>query len=179
MMPLTASHETLDDMIFVANPDGEIVFTNRAVSQKLGYSPEAGQAGEEPARIGISFQEAGRHVVADERLLEHILKNLLANALKYSPADSRVQIIVDVRQDILTLSVLDRGIGVPEAERGFVFDAFFRSSNVGGKLGSGLGLFIAQKCAQAHGGRMKYTPQSTGSLFSMTIPLTALSQAEG
>jgi len=180
---VTSMARTLDDLLLAGKIEDGKLACNPAPFDLLSFlrrcSMEAGRAGEEPSRIGIAFQEVGRNVVADERLLHHILKNLLENALKYSPADSRVEIIVDALQDLLTLSVLDRGIGVPEAERKFVFDAFFRSSNVGGNPGSGLGLFIAQKCAQAHGGQIKYTPQATGSLFSMTIPLISLSETEG
>ncbi|MCX6968644.1 MAG: PAS domain S-box protein [Verrucomicrobia bacterium] len=124
-----------------------------------------------PSRIDIAFRNAGLRVMADERLLHHILKNLLENALKYSPDDTRIELGVEAGLDSLTLSVLDRGIGVPEAERQFLFDAFSRASNVGDRPGSGLGLFIAQKCAQAHGGRMRYAPQPDGSGFSVTIPL--------
>ena len=126
-----------------------------------------------PSRIGIGFRDAGLRVNADERLLHHILKNLLGNALKYSPEDTRVELGVEAGPDSLTLSVLDRGIGVPEADRKFLFDAFSRASNVGDSPGSGLGLFIAEKCAQAHGGRMRYAPQPDGSVFSVTIPLSA------
>ena len=127
-----------------------------------------------PSRIGIAFRDGGLGVVADERLLGHVLKNLLENALKYSPDDTNVELGVEAGEGSLTLSVLDRGIGVPEAERKFLFDAFSRASNVGDKPGSGLGLFIAQKCAQAHGGQIRYAPLlPDGSVFSITIPLGA------
>ena len=124
-----------------------------------------------PSRIEIAFRDAGLGVTADERLLGHVLKNLLENALKYSPPDTRIELGVEVGPDSLTLSVLDRGIGVPEAERKFLFDAFSRASNVGDKPGSGLGLFVAQKCAQAHRGQLRYAPLPDGSAFSITVPL--------
>jgi PAS domain S-box-containing protein len=124
-----------------------------------------------PPRIEIGFRDAGLGITADEGLLHHILNNLLENALKYSPPDTVVELGVEAGPDSLTLSVRDRGIGVPEAERKFLFDAFSRASNVGDKPGSGLGLFIAQKCAQAHGGQLRYAPQPDGSVFSITIPI--------
>ena len=124
-------------------------------------------------RVEIAFHDAKLGVAADERLLHHVLKNLLENALKYSPDETKVELGVEAGPDALTLSVLDRGIGVPEAERKFLFDAFSRASNVGDKPGSGLGLFIAQKCVQAHGGNLRYAPQPEGSVFSVTIPLAA------
>ncbi|MFZ4779718.1 MAG: sensor histidine kinase, partial [Terrimicrobiaceae bacterium] len=125
-------------------------------------------------RIEMAFRDAGLHVTSDERLLGHVLKNLLENALKYSPDDTKVEVGVEVGADSLTISVRDWGIGVPEAEREFLFNAFSRASNVGDKPGSGLGLFVAQKCAQAHGGQMRYTPLPDGSVFSVTIPLVAI-----
>ncbi|MEI8387615.1 MAG: PAS domain-containing protein [Verrucomicrobiota bacterium] len=127
-----------------------------------------------PSRIEIGFRDAGLSVTADERLLHHVLKNLLENALKYSPPDTVVELGVEAGPDSLTLSVRDRGIGVPEAERQFLFDAFSRASNVGDRPGSGLGLFIAQKCVQAHGGQLRYAPQPGGSFFSVTIPLATV-----
>ena len=133
---------------------------------------------ESPSRIEIAFRDAGLNVTADEQLLGHILKNLLENALKYSPDDSKVELGAEAGTGSLTLSVSDRGIGVPEAERKLLFDAFSRASNVGDKPGSGLGLFIAQKCAQAHGGQMRYAPLPDGSHFSATIPLAATEPAK-
>jgi len=126
-----------------------------------------------PSRIEIAFRDGALNVTADERLLLHILKNLLENALKYSPPDTKVELRVEAGPDSLTLSVRDRGIGVPEAEKQFLFDAFSRASNVGDRPGSGLGLFVAQKCAQAHGGQLRYASQPDGSVFSITIPLAA------
>ncbi len=127
-----------------------------------------------PSRIDISLRDAGLSITADKRLLNHVLKNFLENALKYSPADTRVDLGVEAGPDSLTISVLDRGIGVPEAERQFLFDAFSRASNVGDRPGSGLGLFIAQKCAQAHRGQLRYEPLPKGSVFSVTIPLATI-----
>ena len=124
-----------------------------------------------PSRIEIGLRDAGLRVTADARLLGYILKNLLENALKYSSDDTKIELGVEVGPDSLTLSVRDCGIGVPEADRSFLFDAFSRASNVGDKPGSGLGLFVAQKCAQAHGGQVRYTPLLDGSVFSVTIPL--------
>ena len=164
---------TLDDLLLAGKlEEGKLPFTPApfpllAFLKRccLAVQPEL------PSRIETAFRDAGLNVMADERLLGHVLKNLLENALKYSPPDTKIELGVEVGPDSLTLSVLDRGIGVPEAERRFLFDAFSRASNVGDQPGSGLGLFIAQKCAQAHGGVLRYAPQPTGSVFSIAIPL--------
>ncbi|MEI6278803.1 MAG: ATP-binding protein, partial [Verrucomicrobiae bacterium] len=174
---VTFMTQTLDDLLLAGKlEEGKLSFNPGRLDLLLFLKRccmEAQPSGEDPSRIEVAFRDAGMQVVADEQLLHHILKNLLENALKYSPPDSKVEVGAEVRRGVLTLSVSDRGIGVPEAERTFLFDAFSRASNVGDKPGSGLGLFIAQKCAQAHGGHMSYAPQPGGSVFSVTIPLPA------
>ena len=169
--------QTLDDLLLAGKlEEGKLAFTPAPFPLRdllKRCCLEVGCGLKSPSRIDIAFLDAGRRIIADERLLYHILTNLLENALKYSPPDTRVELGVEAGPGSLTLSVLDRGIGVPEAERKFLFDAFSRASNVGDKPGSGLGLFIAQKCAQAHGGQLRYTPHPAGSIFSVTIPLAA------
>jgi PAS domain S-box-containing protein len=168
---------TLDDLLLAGKiEEGKLPFTpvRFALLDFLKRCcQEVQPALQSPTRIDIAFRDAGLRVMADERLLHHILKNLLENALKYSPDDTRVELGVEAGPGSLTLTVLDRGIGVPEADRTFLFDVFSRASNVGDKPGSGLGLFVAQKCAHAHGGRMRYSPQPAGSVFSVTVPLVA------
>ena len=174
---VTSMVRTLDDLLLAGKlEEGKLPCTPapfRLLDFLKRCSLEVQPDLKSPSRIEIGFRDAALGVTADERLLGHVLKNLLENALKYSSAETMVGIAVEVGPDSLTLSVLDRGIGVPEAERKFLFDAFSRASNVGDKPGSGLGLFVAQKCAQAHGGQLRYTPQPIGSAFSVTIPLAA------
>ena len=166
---------TLDDLLVAGRiEEGKMPFTPAGfcLGDFLGRCCMAAQPDRKlPARIDIVLQNLEIRVVADEHLLGRILINLLENALKYSPDDSRVELKADAAADCLTLSVLDRGIGVPEADRKFLFDAFSRASNAADKPGSGLGLFIAQKCAEAHRGRMHYMPRPDGSVFSVTVPL--------
>ena len=177
MAGVTSMVRTLDDLLLAGKiEEGKLPYTPARFAL-LGFLKRCCLEVQPdltlPSRIEIGFRDAGLGITADERLLHHVLKNLLENALKYSPPDTKVELGVEVGPGSLTFSVLDRGIGVPEAERKFLFDAFSRASNVGDRPGSGLGLFIAQKCAQAHGGRMRYAPQPSGSVFSVAIPLSA------
>jgi len=129
-------------------------------------------AGQPLHMIGTNWDITGQKR-SQEVALQNVGRTEELNRLKarfVSMASHEIRVDCS-RQDILTLTVLDSGIGVPEAERKFLFDAFSRASNVGGAPGSGLGLFIAQKCAQAHGGHLSYLPQKNGSLFFLTIPL--------
>jgi two-component system sensor histidine kinase MprB len=84
--------------------------------------------------------------------------NLVDNALKFSPTDSGVDIVVDGA----SVSVLDRGPGVPEEDRGHVFDRFYRSPATRTMPGSGLGLAIVRQIAETHGGTATLAPRPDG-----------------
>jgi two-component system OmpR family sensor kinase len=83
-----------------------------------------------------------------------LLRNLLENAVKYSPPDGRVDISLLTRGEFACISVEDGGPGIPDAERERVFDRFYRLPGAGG-LGSGLGLAIVKIIAERHGGTVR------------------------
>ncbi len=129
---------------------------------------------EHQMRIRRSVLLPSPHWLIDQALCRHILLNLLTNALKYSPLDSPVDLLVDVDGGFLRFQVQDRGIGVPGDQVSRLFDGFFRAANVGSVSGTGLGLFIVRRCAEVHGGNIAYLPrEGGGSCFAARIrPLT-------
>ncbi len=109
--------------------------------------------------------------LADVSLLEHVLSNLLTNALKYSPNLKPVQFTVRRLGQELEFQVRDQGIGIPAADQTALFSAFRRGGNVGTIKGTGVGLYIVKKCAELHGGRVKLQSQlGQGSTFSLYLP---------
>ena len=76
-------------------------------------------------------------IQADERLLQHIFTNLLTNAVKYSSAGQAVRFEMDRAGEDLACSIRDRGIGIPEVDREWLFNAFHRGHNVGDRPGTG------------------------------------------
>ena len=94
-------------------------------------------------------------VQADERLLRHIFTNLLTNAVKYSDAGSAVQFEIVAANADIVCTICDHGIGIPEADREWLFNAFHRGCNVGDRPGTGLGLVIVKRCVDLHGGKIK------------------------
>ena len=80
--------------------------------------------------------------------LERAIGNLLGNAVKFSPADQPIAVIVEAD----SVEVLDRGPGIPEDEIDRIFDRFYRSDSTRTMTGSGLGLAIVSEIAAAHGG---------------------------
>ncbi len=108
----------------------------------------------------------------DESLLRHILSNLLSNACKYSRPREEVRFEVSREGDLAKFVIEDRGIGIPETDRDRLFASFSRGSNVGALPGTGLGLVIANRCANLHGGSL--TLDSTpgiGTTATVLVPL--------
>src|SRR5215471_9963397 len=93
-------------------------------------------------------------VVIDERLMGHLLSNLLENAIKYSPEGSEVELCIDARGSKIQVTVKDRGIGIPAADLPVLFTTFRRGGNVGRVIGSGLGLAVVKHVVQAQGGKV-------------------------
>lgn len=102
-----------------------------------------------------------------------VLRNLLDNAIKFSPQSSRIVISLKADEEGTLLAIADQGSGLEEAEMPFVFDRFFRGarSRAGEVEGFGLGLALSQAIMKAHGGRLEVANQpGGGALFSMRLP---------
>ncbi len=110
--------------------------------------------------------------VADEKLLRYIVTNLLSNAMKYSPQGSPIQVSLDCRDDRAIVAVRDRGIGIPMEDRSRLFEAFHRGSNAGALPGIGLGLAIAKRSMDLHGGEIAIESEvGSGTTFTAVFPL--------
>ncbi|MBA2683683.1 MAG: DUF4118 domain-containing protein [Gemmatimonadaceae bacterium] len=101
-----------------------------------------------------------------------VLVNLIENALKYSPADTTVELSVARRGDRLAFEVLDRGPGVPDGEDSLIYEPFYRPAGTRPDAGgAGLGLAIARGLAEAQGGSVSYAARSGGgSVFTFELP---------
>ncbi|BAY81706.1 response regulator receiver sensor signal transduction histidine kinase [Calothrix parasitica NIES-267] len=124
--------------------------------------------------INIVFNVKGssNEFLGDEKLLHHILTNLLGNAVKYSLSNSKVILDLDFQELSVILRVQDSGIGIPEQEQQHLFEPFHRASNVEKIAGTGLGLSIVKKCVDAHGGEITLQSQEgIGSIFTVTLPV--------
>jgi len=112
--------------------------------------------------------EAGLY---DEKLLRHILVNLLTNALKYSPGGGEVRFEVRREEDDTVFRVRDHGIGIPPEEVGGLFESFHRASNVGDIPGTGLGLAIVKNAVDMHGGTIAVDSRpGEGTTFTVRVP---------
>jgi two-component system sensor histidine kinase KdpD len=99
-----------------------------------------------------------------------ILKNLIQNALRYSPKQEKIQVLVQSNSDELFLSVKDKGIGIAAEQQQLVFNRFYRVSN-SQTGGVGLGLSIVKGFVELHGGTVTLISEiNSGTEFQIVIP---------
>jgi two-component system phosphate regulon sensor histidine kinase PhoR len=110
----------------------------------------------------------------DSDAVSQAVVNLLENAVKYSGESRFIGIRLRADAGNAIFEVEDRGIGIPAAERGRIFQRFYRSPNGAGKGGYGLGLFLVRHIMDAHLGRVEVESEpGVGSLFRLVFPVTA------
>ena len=120
--------------------------------------------------VEVSSKEPLPHAAFDRRLVKLAMKQLLDNALKYSPAGSPVTIEMKPVNGSVALDVTNHGEPIPATEQGRIFERFYRSPSVHQIPGSGLGLSIAYRIARAHNGDLTVTSNPDGTTFRMTLP---------
>ncbi len=122
--------------------------------------------------VHVKTEGALEGAQADETLLRQIFSNLLSNAVKYSPAGMPVELTITRESANAVFTVRDRGAGIPEADIPKLFQAFHRAANVGDIPGTGLGLVIAKRCVELHGGNITVKSQlGSGTTLAVTLPL--------
>jgi two-component system phosphate regulon sensor histidine kinase PhoR len=110
----------------------------------------------------------------DGPLMEQAVVNLLDNAIKYSPADSRVTVWVETSERQISIHFKDQGIGIARKHLPRLFERFYRVDKARSRRagGTGLGLAIVKHIVQAHGGQITVeSEQGRGSVFTITIPM--------
>lgn len=125
-------------------------------------------------RITLTTEGNCTEALMDERLLSYILSNLLSNALKYSPADSKIQFELksNTEAQVATFSIQDEGIGIEQEEQSQIFESFYRGKNVQSIPGTGLGLAIVKRCVEQLQGEILVTSTvGVGSKFTVKLPI--------
>ncbi|MGC1646752.1 MAG: ATP-binding protein, partial [Candidatus Sulfotelmatobacter sp.] len=125
---------------------------------------------EHPVRIFC--QNSLPAMAFDKRLMKLAIRQLLDNALKYTPAETAVEMGAQVKDGVLTVEVTDYGNGIPTEEQLRIFDRFYRSPSVRRQIpGSGLGLSIAHGIVRAHNGELTVSSRPGLTTFRITLPV--------
>ena len=133
---------------------------------------------ERATRHGITLtqtvDEGVGDIVADERKVKQILLNLLSNAVKFTPEGGRVGLTATAADGVITIAVSDTGIGIAPEDQAAIFEEFRQVGRDDARTqeGTGLGLTLAKKFVELHGGRIWVQSQvGQGSTFSFTLPV--------
>jgi signal transduction histidine kinase len=113
-------------------------------------------------------------IVADERKVKQILVNLLSNAVKFTPEGGRVGLTATPADGVLTIAVTDTGVGIAPEDQAAIFEEFRQVGldDARRQEGTGLGLTLAKKFVELHGGRIWVQSRvGQGSTFSFTLPV--------
>jgi signal transduction histidine kinase len=162
----------VDDLLTLARvsepqPAGRAVDLSELVTDAAGRWAERGaKAG---TRIEIAAEGEGV-VWADRDDLEHVLDNLLDNALRYTPRGTPVRVETALRDGCVVLAVADAGPGIPSEDRARIFERFYRGAN--GRLagsGTGLGLAIVDELTRRWGGSVTLAP-GQGTRIEVSLP---------
>jgi two-component system OmpR family sensor kinase len=156
----------VDDLLLLARLDRErpLAMEPTDLVPLVGRAVAAGRAAASGHPVTL-VTPAEVVVPGDADRLRQVVDNLLANALRHSPAGAAVEVRVATASDAVTIEVADHGPGVPVADRERIFEPFYRadSSRARATGGAGLGLAIVAAIARAHGGTVGVEPNGNGS----------------
>lgn len=172
--------QMLDNVLLIGRADsGRLEFRPAPVAVESFcrlVAEEAARAvvrdGSDTSRLRIRSSHGGETTaLLDEKLVRHILGNLVSNAFKYSPAGGEVELTIDCSGDCIRLSVEDHGIGIPDEHLPHLYETFRRAGNVGNIAGTGLGLAIVRRSVELHRGRIEVSSAvGRGTRFQVTLP---------
>jgi signal transduction histidine kinase len=169
--------DLLDDVLVVGRVDsGRMVCEPQPIDlAALCYEmlADVRTGATEAHRLELSGVTSGPdRVMLDPKLIRQVLRNLLTNAIKYSPAGGLVELAVERAAASVTFRVTDEGIGIPPEDQPRLYESFHRGANVGKIPGSGLGLAIAQRAVALHGGTIAATSElGCGTTFTVVLPV--------
>ncbi|HEV7121257.1 MAG TPA: HAMP domain-containing sensor histidine kinase [Candidatus Paceibacterota bacterium] len=114
-------------------------------------------------------------IKGDRDRIKWILNNLIENAIRYTPSGGSITVSTNLGANQVQVRVRDTGIGIPEKERGNIFERFYRAGNAITKenQGNGLGLYIARTIATDHGGDLDFqaNTEGPGTTFILSFPI--------
>jgi len=151
--------------------DGTRVEVARVVSEAADTAKMLAAARDIEIVLG---DPSGAVVLGDESQLVMALRNLITNAIAYSPAGTRIVVAARTAGHVVEIGVTDQGIGIPESEQARIFERFYRVDPARSRVtgGTGLGLAIVKHVCVNHGGECTvWSVEGEGSTFTLRLPL--------
>ena len=145
----------------------------------IGAAVESARGAASQKQLSLAAADVPRNlprILGDADLLREVMRNLLDNAIQYTPAAGSINVSAARREGFVVITVADTGIGIPTADQARIFERFYRvdaarSREVGG---TGLGLAIAKHIVEAHGGEIWVeSTVAEGSQFHFSLPVAA------
>jgi len=166
-----ASH-VVEQLMTLARAEPEAMAQRRTQCDLVAIAKDAivaraALAADKGIDLGLA-RETPASVSGDAASLGILLSNLIDNALRYTPRGGRIDVCVDGDSNGATLVVADTGPGIPAEARERVFDRFYRGED-NGEPGSGLGLSIVKRIAEAHGATIDLGDPADGSGLAVTV----------
>ncbi|MHB8105702.1 MAG: sensor histidine kinase, partial [Dehalococcoidales bacterium] len=170
-------NKLIDDLSSTLNDNGEtfdISKTTVSPDEIISGAVDSvqGMAQQKKNLISYSPDASLPEIEADAFRIKQVIVNLLTNAIKFSPENSPIYVSAEVHDKELYVQVIDRGIGISQADIPAIFDRSYRGANRGDAAGSGLGLYICRQIIEAHGGRIwADSAEGEGSTFTFSLPI--------
>jgi signal transduction histidine kinase/CheY-like chemotaxis protein len=158
-----------------AEPKKEPVDFARLVAEVQDeFQPQAKNKG-----LGLTFENNRDPLIVpgDAARLRQMTRNLIGNAVKYTPQGGSIRLSVEVQENKAVFRVQDTGKGIPQADLPFIFNRFYRAhnDNTSKVEGNGLGLAIVKSIVDQHGGQASVeSAPASGTCFSVSLPLSSL-----
>lgn len=146
--------------------NAEEVFIDELVDNVLRGMSDVKKPGQQ-----IEYKHTGNsQIIVDKMLFRNIVINLVYNAIKYSPNDTRIEIQTNTKDSDFSFTVRDEGIGIPLEDQPHIFKRFYRANNAGEVQGTGLGLHLVKKYSELLHGKIEFESQlGVGTMFKITF----------
>jgi signal transduction histidine kinase len=168
-------HSILNNLLDISRIEsGRVLMEFRTVSPHSmvleALEPFQRAAQDQGVTLNVDLPGDLPEVWADTVRMNHVLANLLSNALRYTPAGGRVTVLARADEEWVHFSVSDTGRGIPSKYLPRIFEQFFRVPEQGKETGAGLGLAIVKEIVEAHGGTVGVeSTEGKGSTFTFTL----------
>jgi len=133
------------------------------------------QVKEKMGSLDFKFEASNDRVRVDKELLQNVFKNLIDNALKYSPTEPKINICTQNKNGEILISFSDEGIGMTKEEQKHIFDRYYRAhtGDIHSVKGFGIGLSYSKMIIDAHKGSINvWSKKNIGSTFTVVLPLS-------